>query len=131
MGQDQELTTEMTKELILRTLDFRVLKAGSNRSKKQSALNGRELFLRSSKSLESKTWGRGAFADLLLKSLRISMIKSDPVWMDETGTYQDAMATLRSKYGFQWQDQYGERYFQSDKNITVAEAMYLAQEIMK
>lgn len=41
------------------------------------------------------------------------------------------MATLRSKYAFRWQDQFGERYFQPDKTITVAEALYLIGEIIK
>lgn len=56
MGQDQELTTEMMREMITRALDYQVLKAGSNRTKKQSAINNRELFLRSSKSWENKKW---------------------------------------------------------------------------
>lgn len=131
VGQDQELTTEMTKEFILRVLDYRILKAGTNTGKKQLAINNRELFLRNAKSLESKTWGRGAFAEMLLKSMRISTVKSEPIWMDENGMYQDTISTLRIKYGFEWQDQFGKRYFQSDKKITIAEAMYLAEEIMK
>lgn len=41
------------------------------------------------------------------------------------------MGTLRTKYSFQWQDQFGERYFQPDKAITIAEALYLIGEIVK
>ena len=51
--------------------------------------------------------------------------------MDENGVYQDTISTLRNNYGFEWQDQFGKRYFQADKKITIAEAMYLAEEIMK
>lgn len=131
VGQDQEMTTEMTKEFITRILDYQVLKAGMDKTKKQAAINNRELFLRSSKSLASKKWGRAEFADLLLKSLRIPTVKRDAVWNDESGTYQDTMATLRSKYQFRWQDPYGERYFQADKAITVAEALYLASQVVK
>ena len=41
------------------------------------------------------------------------------------------MTTLRTTYKFKWQDQFGERYFQPDKAITVAEALYLAGEVVK
>lgn len=58
VGQDQELTTEMTKEFVLRVLNYRILKAGTNMTKKQLAINNRELFLRNEKSLESKIWSR-------------------------------------------------------------------------
>ena len=51
--------------------------------------------------------------------------------MDERGIYQDTISTLRTNYGFEWQDQFGKQYFQADKKITIAEAMYLAEEIMK
>jgi hypothetical protein len=57
-GQDQELTTEMTREFVLRALNYRILKAGTNIQKRQLAINNRELFLRNEKSLESKIWGR-------------------------------------------------------------------------
>lgn len=57
--------------------------------------------------------------------MRINTVKRDPIWNDEGGIYQDSLATLRTKYGFQWKDQFGERYFQSSKVITVSEALYL------
>jgi murein DD-endopeptidase MepM/ murein hydrolase activator NlpD len=131
VGQDQELTTEMTREFVLRVLNYRILKAGTNMQKRQLAINNRELFLRNEKSLESKIWSRWAFADILLKSMRVPLVKSTPVFMDENGVYQDTISTLRNNYGFEWQDQFGKRYFQPDKKITIAEAMYLAEEIMK
>lgn len=63
--------------------------------------------------------------------MRVSLIKSEPAFMDERGIYQDTISTLRTNYGFEWQDQFGKQYFQADKKITIAEAMYLAEEIMK
>ncbi len=63
--------------------------------------------------------------------MRVPLVKSTPVFMDENGVYQDTISTLRNNYSFEWQDQFGKRYFQPDKKITIAEAMYLAEEIMK
>lgn len=119
----------MIREFLLRVLDYQILKAGTNKVKRQLALNNRELFLRSSKSLESKKWSRGAFAELFLKSLRIPTETGNPRWMDAKGTFQDTLTVLDSKYRFQWQDQFGEKYFQPDKIITLTEAMYLVGEV--
>lgn len=127
--QNEEMNTEMIREFLLRVLDYQILKAGTNKVKRQLALNNRELFLRSSKSLESKKWSRGAFAELFLKSLRIPTETGNPRWMDAKGTFQDTLTVLDSKYRFQWQDQFGEKYFQPDKIITLTEAMYLVGEV--
>jgi hypothetical protein len=125
------MTTQMAKELISRVLSYEILKAGTNKEKKQLALNNQELFARSSATLESKKWSRGAFAELFLKSLRIPLDSYAPVWLDEKGEFQDSIGTLRSKYYFQWKDQFGEKYFQSDRIITLSEAMYLAGEVTR
>lgn len=77
------LTTDMTREMIERVLEYRILKAGTNLSIKRSARNDRELFGRVAKSLPQKNWTRAEFADLLLKSLRIPTDSTKPVWMDE------------------------------------------------
>ncbi len=50
-------------------------------------------------------------------------------FVDETGTWKDAVATMRVRYGFKWKDQFGDRYFQADKVVTVGEALYLAEKI--
>lgn len=50
-------------------------------------------------------------------------------FVDETGTWKDAVATMRVRYGFKWKDQFGDRYFQGDKVVTVGEALYLAEKI--
>lgn len=39
------------------------------------------------------------------------------------------MITLRTKYNFAWLDQFGERYFQPDKTITVAEALFMVDAV--
>ncbi len=131
IGQDQTLTTDMVREMMHRILAYQMLRAGNDSSKKQAAKLATELFRRNSGNLPDKNWTRGDFADLLLKALRIGTIKRDAVWTDEKWVYQDTMATLRSKYKFRWQDQFGERYFQVDKNITIGEALYLIWEVVK
>lgn len=47
-------------------------------------------------------------------------------WRDESGDYEPELRTLRVRDGFVWRDTFGDRYFQSDKKITVEEALYLA-----
>lgn len=131
VGQDEEMTTAMAKDFLSRVLEYQILKAGTNREKKQLAINNRDLFARSSATLESKKWNRGAFSELLLKSLRIPLDSVPPVWLDEKCEWQDTLATLRTQYFFQWQDQFGIKYFQPDRIITLAEAMYLAGEVTR
>lgn len=36
---------------------------------------------------------------------------------------------MRVRYAFKWKDQFGDRYFQNDKVLTVGEALYLAEKI--
>ena len=50
-------------------------------------------------------------------------------FVDESGTWKSAVTTMRVRYGFKWKDQFGDRYFQPDKVLTVGEALYLAEKI--
>lgn len=55
--------------------------------------------------------------------------QSGTPFVDESGTWKDAVATMRVRYAFKWKDQFGDRYFQNDKVLTVGEALYLAEKI--
>ena len=77
------LTTDNTKEMILRVLDWRVLRAGNDLVKKRIARGERDVFIQSAKSLPQKTWTRAEFANLLLKNLNVPVSSSKPVWTDE------------------------------------------------
>lgn len=47
-------------------------------------------------------------------------------WRDESGDYEPELRTLRVRDAFAWRDSFGDRYFQSDKTITIEEALYFA-----
>lgn len=75
---------------------------------------------------------RGNFARLVLEVTDAPMVvNTDKKWIDEAGEYKDVMTTLRLRYDFKWHDNFGERYFQPDKNITIGEALYLIEQIDK
>jgi hypothetical protein len=52
------------------------------------------------------------------------------VLADESGTHKSVIATLRTKYRFAWLDQFGTRYFQPDKPITIGEILYLTEAVV-
>jgi hypothetical protein len=47
-------------------------------------------------------------------------------WRDESGDYEPELRTLRVRDGFSWRDGFADRYFQSDKIITIEESLYFA-----
>lgn len=78
-----------------------------------------------------KKISRAEFASLVVGIVDGSpLVSSDKKWLDETGEYKDMITTLRVRYGFSWRDQFGERYFQTDKMITVGESMYMIQRVL-
>ena len=130
--QDRELTGAQAKELVRRYLGYRWLKAGNDFGKKKSIGAAILRFERDfGKSDDYARITRGQLADLLLggKGVPYAAETPDRGFTDETGTWKSAVRTMRITFGFKWQDQFGERYFQPDKNVTVGEALYLAEKI--
>lgn len=126
--------TNKAESMISRMLSYRVLKAGNNAFMKKEARKRLESFKSEIKSQSFKTLTRGEFADLLLKSLAITDIKNPTYknpYLDQNGSYKETLSILRSEFGFSWQDQFGDRYFQPDKTITVEEALYLMGQVVR
>lgn len=74
---------------------------------------------------------RAEFAGLVVDVIDGPIIVSeDKKWLDETGKYKNMITTLRIRYNFSWKDQFAARYFQSDKNITVGESMYMIERVL-
>lgn len=130
--QDRELLGRQAKEIIRNTLAHLFLKAGNDQTKKQ-------LLLTRMKNFDERALGmddyakvsREAFAGLVIGIIDGSpIVAADKKWIDETGAYKDMITTLRVRYGFLWKDQFAERYFQSEKNITVGESMYMVERVL-
>lgn len=109
------------KELVRRHLGYLWLKAGNDFEKKKSIKAAILRFERDfGKSDDYARITRGQLADLLLKSKgETYATPSGQAFTDETGTWKNAVTTMRLKYAFKWKDQFAERYFQPDKTITV------------
>ena len=74
---------------------------------------------------------RAKFASLVISIIDGSpLVNADKKWIDEIGEYKDVITTLRIRYGFMWKDQFGERYFQAEKSITVGECMYMIAKVL-
>lgn len=129
--QDREMVASQAKELVRRYSGYRWLKAGNDFTRKRAIKVGLARFEQDfGKSDDFARMTRGQLADLLLRAKgETPASDGSKGFTDETGTWKDAIATLRVKYGFKWTDQFGERYFQPDKTVTVGEALYLAEKI--
>ena len=77
------------------------------------------------------TISRGEFANILILAQGVTPTPSPAVWNDENGKYKDTIATLRTKYNFAWLDQFGQNYFQPDKEITLGEALFLVEKVVR
>lgn len=130
--QDRDLIGKQAKELIKNALAHLFLKAGNDQIKKQ------QIFLRM-KDFEARALllddyqkiSRAEFAGLMSNVIDSPpLLNSDKKWIDETGEYKNMITTLRVRYNFVWKDSFGERYFQSDKDITVGESMYMIEKVL-
>ncbi|MDD2916476.1 MAG: M23 family metallopeptidase [Candidatus Gracilibacteria bacterium] len=130
--QDRELLGKQAKDMIRNALAYQFLKAGNDQMKKRTILMKMKNFDTYSQSVEDyKSMTREQFAGLVITGIDGSpLVTSDKKWLDEAGKYKDAITTLRVRYRFFWKDQFGERYFQSSKNITVGESMYMIEKVL-
>ncbi|MBP8016583.1 M23 family metallopeptidase, partial [Candidatus Gracilibacteria bacterium] len=124
--QERDFIGKQAKEIINNYFAYEFLKAGNNLNKKQNIKDQILKFNQNITSLNDyKIITRGEFAKYIIDNLNITLVKNnDKIWMDESGEYKDYITTLRV-LGFTWKDQFGTRYFQSDKKLTVGEALYL------
>lgn len=68
---------------------------------------------------------RAEAASVWMRALSINTFKTrGTAYLDEKGEYASTIATLRLS-GFQWKDQFAEKYFQPESLLTRAEAAYL------
>lgn len=130
--QDRELTGKQAKDMIRNALAYQFLKAGSDQVKKQAMLAKMKDFESFAQSIEDyKSITRDQFAALAVRGIDgAPLVNADKKWLDETGKYKDMITTLRVRYGFLWKDQFADRYFQSDKTITVGEGMYVIEKVL-
>lgn len=130
--QDRELIGKQAKELVRNTLAHLFLKAGNDQMKKQQIFKKTKDFEVCALKIDDyKKISRAEFASLVVGIIDGSpIVNSDQKWLDETGEYKNMITTLRVRYAFLWKDQFGERYFQSDKNITVGESMYMIERVL-
>lgn len=129
--QDREMVASQAKELVRRYLGYRWLKAGTDFAQKKSIAASLARFERDfGKTDDFARISRGQLADLLLRAKgTVPSSDGSKGFTDENGTWKDAVATLRVKHSFRWRDQFGERYFQPDKTVTIGEALYLVETI--
>lgn len=130
--QDRELIGKQAKELIRNSLAYLFLKAGNDQNKKQQMIvRMKDFESRAAAFDDYKTISRAEFAGLVVNIIDgPPIVTGDKKWMDETGAYKDMITTLRVRYGFVWRDNFGARYFQSDKNITIGESMYMIEQVL-
>jgi hypothetical protein len=108
------------------------LRAGNDQTKKQQILARMKDFEARIMNMDDyEKVSREKFAGLVIDTVDGSpMVLTDKKWIDETGVYKDMITTLRVRYSFLWKDQFAERYFQGDKNITVGESMYMVEKVL-
>ncbi len=130
--QDRDLIGKQAKEMVQNALAHLFLKAWNDKTRKQQIRDRMQTFEFRAKSIDDyKVISRAEFASLVITTIDGSpLVSSEKKWVDETGEYKDVITTLRVRYNFIWKDQFGERYFQADKNITVGEGMYLIQKVL-
>ncbi len=130
--QDRDLIGKQAKELIQNTLAHIFLRAGNDQVKKQQIFTKMKDFEVRAKTIDDyKKISRAEFAGLVIEIIDGSpIVNADKKWLDETGEYKDMITTLRIRYSFSWKDQFAERYFQSTKDITVGESMYMIEKVL-
>jgi len=130
--QDRELIGKQAKELIRNSLAHLFLKAGTDQARKQQILARMKDFdVRAAKLDDYKNVSRAEFAGLVVGIIDgAPIVNSDKKWIDETGEYKNMITTLRERYNFVWRDSFAERYFQSDKSITIGEGMYMIERVL-
>lgn len=136
--QDRELLGRRAKELIQNTLSHLFLKAGTDLLKKQEMVKKMKAFeARMAKIGDHDKLTRAEFAELLLEALEpasSNVILANAIgtpWLDETGSHKNAITSLRVRHQFVWKDSFAQRYFQSDKEITVGEGLYMIEQVIK
>ena len=131
--QDRELIGKQAKEIIANYGAHIYLRAADNLVLKQQIVASLQDFgLQIHVVDDYANMTRGMFAKLLLRAASIELIHTtDKKWIDEVGEYKDVLTTLRMRYNFTWKDSFAEHYFQTEKVITIGEALYLVGAIEK
>ncbi|EKD29994.1 MAG: hypothetical protein ACD_78C00196G0001 [uncultured bacterium (gcode 4)] len=131
--QDREMIGKQAKEMVRNYLAYTFLRAGSDKVLKNTiATRIRDSESRIASVDDYTKMTRASFARVLLDVLDPSLIvNTDKKWIDESGLNKDIMTTLRLRYDFKWRDNFAERYFQPDKNLTIGEALYLIEQLNK
>ncbi|MDD2487749.1 MAG: M23 family metallopeptidase [Candidatus Gracilibacteria bacterium] len=129
--QERDISGKQVKEILNNYLSYEYLRSGDNLTKKGDIITRLKQMNKNFSSIDdNKTISRGEFIKIFFDNLGISIVKnSNKVFLDETGNYKDYITTIREKFNFSWKDQFGIRYFQPDKSITIGEALYLANKI--
>lgn len=129
--QDREIIWKQIKEILINYLSYEFLRAWNNYTRKTQIIQKINQTKINFTSLNDyNKFNRAEFAKIIFDNLWLNLIKNnDKIFIDETGDYKDYITTLRIKYKFSWKDQFKDRYFQKDKNITIWEALYLVEKI--
>lgn len=128
--QDRTLTVRQAKEIITNYWSYNYLKSWNDLDNKKILSKKIIDFEKSAKLLDNyKVLTRGDFTKMVFDTFNI------PLWwevnwrfVDEKWDFLLYIQSLRSKYNFRWKDQFAERYFQPDKNITIWEALYFFEK---
>lgn len=128
--QDRTLINKQARDLVYNFGVYLSLRSGDDFDRKTLLQKYLDALAKLPVGDEYATVTRGQFAKMLLAAYPIPLVQNtDKKWIDESGIYKDYMTTLRQNYHFAWRDQFGDRYFQSDKEITVGEALYLMEVV--
>lgn len=129
--QDRDLLWKQAKDIINNYLSYEFLRAWDDMAKKAIIISKLKQINKNFVNIDDyKLISRWEFSKLIFDNLWVSLLKnSDKILLDEAWNYKDYITTLRENYNFSWKDQFGPRYFQPEKVITIWEALFLANKI--
>jgi hypothetical protein len=127
LTQDREIFWKQVKEIISNFLTYEFLRAWDNISQKNKIkkflinYNSQSKFINDYNKIS-----RWEFIKIFLNTIWTELILNDSkTFIDEQWEYKDYITTLNYKFNFKWKDQFGDRYFQPNKFITIWEVLYV------
>jgi hypothetical protein len=119
--QDRDLIWKQVKQILINYLSYEFLRSWNNYTRKSQIVEKiKQTQANISKLNDYNKFSRAEFSKIIFDNLWLNLLKNDDkILIDETWDYKDYITTLRVKYKFSWKDQFKDRYFQKDKNITV------------
>lgn len=128
---DREFIWGMMKDLLMNKLIYEHLKSWDNFNRKKTVDKMITNFQDYTSVIDNnKKISRWEFAKILFDIFNLKISEDNKsLLLDEKWPYKEYMISLRVNYGFKWRDQFGQNYFQSEKILTLWEAIYMLENI--